>query len=746
MSIQWVLDSSYNYIKNTKLNPALEVGTSIKAPVHYVEDLAISKTESGSMLFDCPVIEATVVQTDSVNAVSGVFTSALAPLVGDDAVLMNGDLDFSSVSGIKNLVSLTLASGAGTENQVLALDANLDLVFKTDNNDVANWSQFTAVSDVNLASHKLDGAKTVTDDVWTSYISLPKDGSSSSMYLNSFNNTAKIPNLLVDSLNKSDSESTQINCNTNLNLSQNTLYANTGNFSSVITNSAQIISLVIPNQTPSAGDVLKIDANENIYWGSDINVPSAWSEYPATQDVDLDSNDIINVNEIQTVSLASNPIGSLINVDGMKLTRRIEMNSKDLYFGLSSDPLSRISADTNGFLISSQQLKLRQRENQPSDTVALEIYNSNSDLACIIEPYVNKLRSSTALKMEGLGTIACAQLLPTFKANRTLWVSSNGNDSTGNGAYENPYLTIQTAINYAESQYNNEYWYINVLPGTYAGFTVTKKCFIKGMAPSTSDGCSVGCQINSDIIISIDANGADMFNNQVSLSGFLIAGAEITCNSGNTNNSILNISDCYLYNDSGSGRLIHYNPDSNDGRLLLFNCRIVNQSVNQNISPLIEMSKGMIRMAQCVCSVSGLTNVLKLNGTSRVDSIVQCSFTSLNASPVLPAIVELSSSGSVFTFSQCAFIYTSSTNKAQNPNSCAILCASAVQQPTLIITYNSFFLAGTSSQGNFAVQDTNFGNARQAIILYFSNNASLNNAFALKGTAGVSKFSLQAVA
>ena len=92
------------------------------------------------------------------------------------------------------------------------------------------------------------------------------------------------------------------------------------------------------------------------------------------------------------------------------------------------------------------------------------------------------------------------------------------------------------------------------------------------------------------------------------------------------------------------------------------------------------------------------------------------------------------------------FIYTSSTNKGQNPNSCGILCASAAQQPTLILTYNSFFLGGTSTQTNYAVQDTNFGNARQAIILYFSNNANLNNAFSLRGTAGVSKFSLQAVA
>ena len=140
--------------------------------------------------------------------------------------------------------------------------------------------------------------------------------------------------------------------------------------------------------------------------------------------------------------------------------------------------MSRIAADTNGFLISSQQLKLRQREGQPSDNVAFEMYNSNSDNVCRINSSLNKLQSATSLKMEGLGTVACAQLLPTFKPTRTLWVASNGNDSTGNGAYENPYLTIQSAVNFAESQYNNEYFYINVQAGSYAGFTVTKKMFI----------------------------------------------------------------------------------------------------------------------------------------------------------------------------------------------------------------------------------------------------------------------------
>jgi hypothetical protein len=499
------------------------------------------------------------------------------------------------------------------------------------------------VSDVNLAGFKIDGAKVVMDDVWTSYISLPKDGSSSSMYLNSFTNTAKIPTLLVDALNTVDPLGTQINVSKNLNLSSNIIYASEGRFGTSVT---------------SVSTFLGVEPNR---W-------TGLDEYTLQQ---LDGDNAIR---------------------------------------------SESGADLMGF----HDIQSKRGRIYTTDAADVEKFSANQD-----------------------GQVVCEQLIPNYKPERVLWVSPNNTYATPNGSYENPYTTIQAAINYAESVYNNTYWYINVMPGTYAGFTVTKKVFIKGVAPSSPDGCSVGCQINSQVNISVDANGGDMFNNQVSISGFLITD-EISCDSGNTANSMLNISDCYLYNDSGSGRSIHYNPDSADGRLLLFNNRIVNQS-SGGTSPLIEVSKGMMKAAQCVCLSAGLANVLRLNGTSRVDSIVQCSFTSTSASAVLPAIIELSGTGVVFTFSQCAFIYTSSTNKSANPNSSAILCSSATTQPTVIISYNSFFLAGTTG-ANFALQDNNFGNARQAIVLYFSNNASLANASAIRGTPGVSKFSLQAVA
>jgi hypothetical protein len=190
--------------------------------------------------------------------------------------------------------------------------------------------------------------------------------------------------------------------------------------------------------------------------------------------------------------------------------------------------------------------------------------------------------------------------------------------------------------------------------------------------------------------------------------------------------------------------MIHYNPGATDGRLWLFNSRIINQSTT-GLNPVIEITNGMIKMGQCIVSGSGAQNILKLSGTSRIDSVVLCSFTSATTSTTAPAIVECASTGALLTFSQCAFIYTSSANKSSSSTSSGILLSSPTIQPTLIVTYNSFFLTGTTG-ANYAIQDANIGNARQAIILFFSNNAALANASAINGTPGVSKFSLQAVA
>jgi hypothetical protein len=790
-------------IKNTSLNQELEVTTSIKAPVHYVDTIPLTKTVTGNLNIDVPEVECTQV-TALIGSFSGtVSTASLLPASGLGGVIdVDGDLDLKSTGSLLNLDKLTLASGAPVAaGYVLSSDVDGTLAWIPDAaGDVSQWSTYNAVSDVNLGSNNLNCSKSISDDVWTSYISLPKDGSSSSMYLNSFTNTAKIPNLLVDSLDTTDPFSTQINLNKNLNLSSHIIYASTGNFGTSINslntflgvepnrwsggevytlqqldgdNAVRSISgadftgfhdieskrgkfyttnelneekftanelgqvvceelttknIIIPLSTPAAGDVIKSDGSGAIYWASDTNTPADWSQYVATQTVDINSNDITNVKDIYAKSISSYPSGTLLNVDGIKMTRRLELDGKDLYFETASNPFSRVYTSSFGSEVYSQQLKLRNRDGKPSDNVAIEMYNTSGNNVFRVNAPTNLLNSNTALKVEGLGTVQCAQLIPTYKAERVLWVSGNNTYATKNGSYENPFITIQEAVTFAESNYANEYWYINVLPGTYAGFTVTKKLFIKGVSSSNPDACSVGCQINSDIIINLDSNDGDMFNNSFGLSGFLIAGCKLVDSSSARH--VLNITDCYFYNDSGTGRSIDCRPSSTDCRLQIFNSKIVNVSPSGG-DPMVEISVGMAKFFQSQFQCAGVQNCVKFSGTSRVDSVVLCSFTSTNASATIPPIIELTTtSTSPFSFSNCAFIYTSTTNKTASPSSCAIYGNSATTPAVITVLYNTFSLAGTSDPQNHVI---NY-NTVPSISFFFSNCATPNTCFRINGT------------
>lgn len=656
MSVQYILDSQYNHIRNEKLNQELEVSTSLKAPLHYVEDLTISKTEGGNLSLGAPVVEATQLQ---------------APIGVIETVNVDTLIPYSGVGGN------------------ISVNGNLNL----STNSISNVSFFEGNS-IQLGSieHNTHGLITLSNGT---------DNESLVIITGEFGGA-----IAVNSISAGNSSTTgiidvgaSIEFQSQYHIKPNNIKDSSGAFG-------------------TAGQVLKkSDDNSGIEW-----LPDAIGTTPSLSEVlavgsDANHQSITNVSNLSTDKL------SIVSPDDSNIAEFTTSNSNG-------------QINLNKAFESSNYIQSRE---------GISVYNDDG-YTFEADQSSNTVSSSRNANLSGFGSVSAYQFNPTYKPERTLWVSANNTNASPSGSYENPYATIQNAIDYAESVYDNTYWYINVIAGSYAGFTVSKKVFIKGCASSNPDSASVGCQINSgSIVISVDSNDGDMFNNQVNISNFLIAGVEIECNSGNTARSVLVLTDCYLYQDSGSsGRMIYYNPVATDGRLWLFNCRIVNQSTT-GLNPVIEITKGMLKMGQCIVSGSGAQNILKLSGTSRIDSVVQCSFTSVTSSTTAPAIVECASNGSVLTFSQCAFIYSSSANKSSSSTSSGILLSSASVQPTLIVSYNSFFLTGTSMNNNFAIQDANFGNARQAIILYFSNNANLQNAFQIRGSAGVSKFSLTAV-
>lgn len=655
MSVQYILDNTFSYVENEKLNQELEVTTSLKAPLHFVDDLTISKTEAGNLSLGAPVVETTQLQA-AIAVIETVSVDTIIPYIGGGNIIVNGHLNLStnSISDVSLFEgnSMRLGSIVNSTHGLLTLSNG------TDNDSLVI---ITGEFGGSIATNGITAGNGSTTDII--------DVGASMEFQQQYHIK---PNNIKDS---------------------------SGAFG-------------------TAGQVLKKSAdNLGIEW-----LPDAIGTTPSLSEVlavgsDATQQSITNVSNLSTDKL------SIVSPDDASIAEFTVSNSNG-------------QVNLNQAFESSKYIQSRE---------GLSVYDDNG-FTFQAESATNDITSSKNSNISGFGIVSASQFNPTYIAERTLWVSANNSNASPTGSYENPYTTIQAAVTYAESEYDNTYWYINVLAGTYAGFTVTKKVFIKGAAPSNPDTCSVGCQINSDITIIVDANDADMFNNMVGISGFLIAGSVI--NDTSTARHVLNISDCNLYQDSGSsGRLIHYNPSASDGRLQIYNSRIVNQST-AGLNPMIEVTVGMAKFGQSVFQCSGVQNCLTFSGTSRVDSIVLCSFTSTTSSTSAPAIVEVTStSSSGFTFAQCSFVYSNAANKSQSSISSGILCASATTSTTLIVINSSFFLTGTSSQTNFAIQDSNFGiQGRQAIILFFSNNASLNTASQIRGTAGVSKFSLQAVA
>jgi hypothetical protein len=149
-------------------------------------------------------------------------------------------------------------------------------------------------------------------------------------------------------------------------------------------------------------------------------------------------------------------------------------------------------------------------------------------------------------------------------------------------------------------------------------------------------------------------------------------------------------------------------------------------------------------MNNCYFSAKGLQNVLKFSGTATCDTINNVKFESGNSGANIPAIVEITATVSgTYTFSNCGFIYASATNKSANAQASGIYSNSSTGNNRIVALYCSFFLLGTSSNLNYAIQDAYTGGASQMIVLYYMNGASLQNAFSIRGTLNVSKFQLQ---
>lgn len=500
----------------------------------------------------------------------------------------------------------------------------------------------------------------------------------------------------------------------------------------------------------SVGQVLALDASSNLVWADNYSSPQGLASVLNVSN-DASGNSITNLLKLTPVSGAGTSgqyltCDSSGNLDWITPAKPAP-NTLQEVLNAGNNAVQQSILNVNG--ITSKSITLStfapvgedgndwQFYSNPS-TLNLELTNTNGGYFTLTNTQV---QSDSSMQLTRI--VTTTNLTPY-----DVWVSPSGNNAEANiyPSFNNPFQTIQGAISYCEAltAVDNKYRYIHVLGGTYnENLVISKKVYIQGEA-QTSQSASVGCSLNGDVSININANGSDMYNNQLTISSLLINGS---VNNNSTNNAMLCLENCYIYAPNDTvGRALLHNPSSSDSRLKLWNCQLIS-SGSLGLYPLMDVgSKGQVVMSYCNLSAKGAQPVLRLNNTATCDNINNCKFENSfpNGASVQPIVSITADINGTYTFANCAFVYSSSSDKSSNSSACGISNQNTAGNNTIISLYNTFLLAGTNNS-NYAIQDFNHATATQMICLYYMSGATPSNAFAIHANNNQNKFQLQIV-
>lgn len=693
---------------------------NISAPIHLVDGIPITKSGANLLLgnSDNATAECLELQVDTqlsapLALIDSINIQEIIPRAGSGTdILVDGNFDLQN-NNLKNVNSLTVSNGAGLENQVLSLDSSLNLLWKNDAvADVSQWATYDAVADVNLNNNSITNVNTISYQ----NANLQNSAKDAQFTLTYGNSTAE-PSLPAIVYTAPELYSYLSLTNMNLELG--------GDCGVVIPNGTIQTKFLQDPVGAGAFDLNTIAGTMSSSIGMTIS---------GFGDISSSSETIINSGNTKHYTQTVENVGGVDVLQFKPSTTGMGIYLENT--GAFLAPNTTFLGDTANFSKISTNAHAGQ---------VFKVSSAGSNYSLALDADTNTLDSLTNINFTNMGNIGCEKVLPVFKLNTDYYVSSNGDDTNGNGSMENPFATIQNCINVCETltTSDNVYRYIHIMGGTYSeNLTISKKVFLIGEAESPYSA-SVGCQLAGNISININANGTDMFNNACNIMGLLISGkVEFT----STNNSVLNIENTYIFTpNNSSGRGIYFNPSASNSRLRIWNSQVISGGAT-GTDPLIELtSVGSLNMNNCYLSAKGLQNCLLFSGTSTCDTIVNCKFECSNSgASVLPIVAITATVSGTYSFGVCAFFYSSNTSKTANLNACGILNNNASGNNNILVNYCSFFLLGTNTS-NFAIQDANFGTGTAVIVLYYMNNASLTNAFAIHGILNTTKFQLQTV-
>jgi len=276
-----------------------------------------------------------------------------------------------------------------------------------------------------------------------------------------------------------------------------------------------------------------------------------------------------------------------------------------------------------------------------------------------VGPATSTLRTELITSQSGTPTLAISNVATingaaypppggSFRPSYDFYVAPNGNDTTGTGSEQNPFLTIERAITARATISNTFEVSIHLASGTYTpaggNITLLQNTFLVGI-PSGETNQPVN--INSQIYLQGGATG------QVALYGLNLFQASSQCIVCNTVGTY-NVNACNIVN------LNNYSVFMSLGTLFLTECRITCPTLTSQPFSGVGGTGGTLIMRDCLLNSAGVNSMVQFSGSL---TIRQCNLintnTSANVSPLV--LFNPTTSGTTCEISFSTLQYTSAT-------------------------------------------------------------------------------------
>jgi hypothetical protein len=331
----------------------------------------------------------------------------------------------------------------------------------------------------------------------------------------------------------------------------------------------------------------------------------------------------------------------------------------------------------------------------------------------------------------------------TFRPTNDYYVALNGNNTTGDGSYSNPWQTIQHAITTLEAipLTASTQAIIHISPGTYVENLTFTTGYVSVMSTYNGRDYTQTARINGNITVVItDSN--DLYSKQVILQGIQVIGT-VTDNSTIEHSLILQ--DCYVFS---AGRSLYQNTTAGVAcrtriQNCIFNGVVVEDPTNP---PLVEISSGDAYIDRCELSYNGINSVLLINGTGTVYA-TNCDFTSTTTTIVSPGVIVVKiTNQNASTFGICLFRFTNTGSKT-NADGFWLLRYDPLTLPGqgISLGYCTFAAYGMSTSENVAGSNGTGPLGNSAIIAYGACTAVPNQAYTIAGAIGTNKVQFSVV-